>query len=504
MKKKLVITSILFLIFIQNINAQGWQWIDTGFPVHIFDMSFPPGQSNVGFAVGSTLIFNGDGIVLKTTDGGSNWMKISVDTLPGLKAVYFTSLNVGYAGGYQNFLMKTTDGGASWQSIMIDSKLWYFNNIKFYDDNNGVVISYPKSVYRTSDGGISWDSTYGVKRSVEDICYADDTNLFIVGGDQKIYKSTSGGFLWTEVYSGTLLQQFYGVDFLDENYGLVCGDSGKVLVTTDSGTNWTFNTVNNIVSLSDVHIIDAQNSFVVGSPEQIYKSTNAGSSWISDFNGGANISLYKILFTENHAGLISGSQGKILKNTDYIVPVELTSFAASSERSTVYLNWTTQTELNNSGFEIYRMTHGTDWKKLSFISGFGNSTEPKDYLYIDKDVKNGNYFYRLKQIDYNGSSEYSDIINVVVNSPTLYSLEQNFPNPFNPSTTISFVLPESAEVTLTIYNTLGQKVAELVNTTLESGRYSYVWRAENFPNGTYIYELRANDFKLFKKMILLK
>lgn len=415
MKKKLVITSILFLIFIQNINAQGWQWIDTGFPVHIFDMSFPPGQSNVGFAVGSTLIFNGDGIVLKTTDGGSNWMKISVDTLPGLKAVYFTSLNVGYAGGYQNFLMKTTDGGASWQSLMIDSKLWYFNNIKFYDDNNGVVISYPKSVYRTSDGGISWDSTYGVKRSVEDICYADDTNLFIVGGDQKIYKSTSGGFLWTEVYSGTLLQQFYGVDFFDENYGLVCGDSGKVLVTTDSGTNWTFNTVNNIVSLSDVHIIDAQNSFVVGSPEQIYKSTNAGSSWISDFNGGANISLYKILFTENHAGLISGSQGKILKNTDYIVPVELTSF-----------------------------------------------------------------------------------------TPVEYLLEQNFPNPFNPSTTISFVLPESAEVTLTIYNTLGQKVDELVNTTLESGRYSYVWRAENFPNGTYIYELRANDFKLFKKMILLK
>ncbi|MBV6422109.1 MAG: Ycf48-like protein [Ignavibacteriaceae bacterium] len=415
MKKKLVITSILFLIFIQNINAQGWQWIDTGFPVHIFDMSFPPGQSNVGFAVGSTLIFNGDGIVLKTTDGGSNWMKISVDTLPGLKAVYFTSLNVGYAGGYQNFLMKTTDGGASWQSIMIDSKLWYFNKIKFYDDNNGVVISYPKSVYRTSDGGISWDSTYGVKRSVEDICYADDTNLFIVGGDQKIYKSTSGGFLWTEVYSGTLLQQFYGVDFLDENYGLVCGDSGKVLVTTDSGTNWTFNTVNNIVSLSDVHIIDAQNSFVVGSPEQIYKSTNAGSSWISDFNGGANISLYKILFTENHAGLISGSQGKILKNTDYIVPVELTSF-----------------------------------------------------------------------------------------TPVEYLLEQNFPNPFNPSTTISFVLPEAAEVTLKIYNTLGQKVDELVNTTLESGRYSYVWRAENFPNGTYIYELRANDFKLFKKMILLK
>ncbi len=504
MKKILLATAVLLLLLIQNITAQGWQWIDTGFPVHIFDMSFPPGQSNVGFAVGSSLPFGGDGIILKTTDGGSNWTKISADTLPGLKAVCFTSLNVGFAGGYQNFLMKTTDGGTNWTFQMIDDKLWYFNNIKFLDENKGVIVSYPSEVYTTLDGGVTWDSSFGVKRSVEDICYADESNLFLAGGDEKIYKSTNSGLLWTEVYGGMILKDFFGVEFLNADYGMVCGDSGKVFVTTDGGVNWNLNTVSSLGLLNDIHIVDQQNSFVVGSPELVYKTTNGGSSWLSDFSGGNVTSFYKILFTENQVGLICGSGGKFLKNNDYVVPVELTSFTADADGNEVHISWTTQTELNNSGFEIYRMTHGTDWKKITFVPGSGSSTDPKDYFFIDRDVKNGNYFYQLKQIDYNGRYEFSDVISVVVSTPVEYSLEQNFPNPFNPTTTIKFELPETAEVTLTIYNTLGQKVDEIVNTTLEVGRYSYQWNAEKMAGGIYIYELRTEKYAAMKKMILIK
>lgn len=504
MKKIFLTTVVLFLLVIQNITAQGWQWIETGFPIHIFDMSFPPGQSNVGFAVGSTLPFGGDGIILKTTNGGSNWTKISADTLPGLKAVCFTSLNVGFAGGYQNFLMKTTDGGINWSFQLIDDKLWYFNNIEFFDENRGIIVSFPAEIYTTSNGGVTWDSTLGVKRSVEDICYADAANLFLAGGDEKIFKSTDSGNSWTEVYGGTILKDFYGVDFLNSNYGLVCGDSGKVLLTTDGGVNWDLNTVSSLGLLRDIHIIDSQNSFMVGSPELVYKTTNGGSFWLSDFSGGNITSLYKVLFTENQVGLICGSEGKFLKNTDYIVPVELTGFTAVADRNNVQLTWTTRTELNNSGFEVYRMYHGTDWQRITFIPGYGSSTEPKDYFYIDKDVSNGNYFYQLKQIDYNGRYEFSDVISVEVSTPVEYSLAQNYPNPFNPMTTIKFDLPEATEVTLTIYNTLGQKVDEIVNTKLEAGRYSFQWNANDIASGIYIYELRTNKFISSKKMILLK
>ncbi|MFI5238161.1 MAG: T9SS type A sorting domain-containing protein, partial [Ignavibacteriales bacterium] len=89
-------------------------------------------------------------------------------------------------------------------------------------------------------------------------------------------------------------------------------------------------------------------------------------------------------------------------------------------------------------------------------------------------------------------------------TPEEYSLEQNYPNPFNPATTIKFSLAEASDVSLTIYNTIGQKVTELVSGKLEAGKYSYQWNAQNIATGMYIYELRADNFISVKKMILLK
>jgi hypothetical protein len=88
--------------------------------------------------------------------------------------------------------------------------------------------------------------------------------------------------------------------------------------------------------------------------------------------------------------------------------------------------------------------------------------------------------------------------------PTEYSLEQNYPNPFNPSTTIKFSLPEAANVKLTIYNTLGEKISELIDNNLEAGRYSYRWDANSIASGIYIYKITAGKFVSVKKMILLK
>ncbi|MBE0570653.1 MAG: T9SS type A sorting domain-containing protein, partial [Ignavibacteriaceae bacterium] len=89
--------------------------------------------------------------------------------------------------------------------------------------------------------------------------------------------------------------------------------------------------------------------------------------------------------------------------------------------------------------------------------------------------------------------------------PAKYSLEQNYPNPFNPSTVIEFSLPEDvSNVKLSIYNALGEKVAELVHTSLVAGRYSYTWNAQNVATGIYIYELRTDNFVSVRKMVLIK
>jgi photosystem II stability/assembly factor-like uncharacterized protein len=504
MNKILTKVFVFILVLSWELLSQGWQWVDTGYPYKIFDFSFPPGQSTVGFAVGSNSEFGGDGIVLKTTDGGSSWVKISTDTIPGLKAVYFTSMNVGYAAGFQDFFIKTTNGGSSWEQQSIASKLWYFNHIEFWDANNGITVSFPHDIYRTFDGGLNWTLAVGAKDGVEDLCFADANTLYLAGSDETIYKSTDGGFFWTKIYFGVPLQSFLGVDFYDQNYGLVCGIDGKVLVTTDGGMNWVENNTGGIGMMKGINIFNSQIAYVVGSDEQVFKTTDSGITWFSDFSGAGSVNFYKIKFTENNTGFICGSDGKFLMNTDYVVPVELSSFNARENGADISLTWTTKTELNNSGFEIQRLTHGTDWRKIAFIPGNGSSSEPHDYSFIDENLKSGSYFYRLKQIDLDGSFKYSNNVNAFISLSDKYELEQNYPNPFNPSTTIKFSLPQNTNVILTIYNTVGQKVTELVNKNLNAGKYSINWNACGFASGIYIYELRIDKSLLVKKMLFLK
>ena len=119
--------AILMLILSQNIFSQGWQWVDTGYPFIIYDVSFPSGQSDIGYAVGSSSTYNGDGIILKTTDAGQTWTQISVGTIPGLEGVCFTSVDVGYAAGWQNYFIKTTDGGATWNQINVNTRCWHLH-----------------------------------------------------------------------------------------------------------------------------------------------------------------------------------------------------------------------------------------------------------------------------------------------------------------------------------------------------------------------------------------
>ncbi|MFN3874220.1 MAG: T9SS type A sorting domain-containing protein, partial [Ignavibacterium sp.] len=188
-----------------------------------------------------------------------------------------------------------------------------------------------------------------------------------------------------------------------------------------------------------------------------------------------------------------------------IIPVELTSFSASVVGTSVHLNWATATELNNSGFEVQRRTDISDWQTLAFIKGHGTTTVPQSYSYIDNTVRaNTKYFYRLRQNDFDGKFSFSNVIEIDISSLKDYTLEQNYPNPFNPSTNISFTLPKKSNVTITIYNQIGEIVDKLVNQQLEAGSYIYNWNAKGHSSGIYLYELQADDFKQTKKMSLLK
>lgn len=197
-----------------------------------------------------------------------------------------------------------------------------------------------------------------------------------------------------------------------------------------------------------------------------------------------------------------------LNGTTGVVPVELTSFTANNNNGTVVLNWSTATEINNQGFEIQRSS-GNGFQSVGFVNGFGTTTKVKNYTYLDKNLDPGIYTYRLKQVDFDGTVDYSSAVNVEIIAPTKFELDQNFPNPFNPSTKISFGLASDSKVKISVYNLLGEQVALLFNNDLTAGNHSITFNAKNLNSGVYFYKLEANgidgqNFTSTKKMILTK
>ncbi len=195
------------------------------------------------------------------------------------------------------------------------------------------------------------------------------------------------------------------------------------------------------------------------------------------------------------------------------LPVELTSFTAEATGSTVLIKWATATEINNRGFEIQRKAEG-DYFTVGYVGGHGTATIPYNYAYSDKDVPSGSYSYRLKQIDYNGAFEYSPEIEVTVGAET-FVLQENYPNPFNPSTIISYQIPIKSKVQLKVLDILGREVATLVNAEQEAGSYKVEFSAARnsippLSSGVYFYQLRADPSAssgtvvITRKMLLMK
>lgn len=190
------------------------------------------------------------------------------------------------------------------------------------------------------------------------------------------------------------------------------------------------------------------------------------------------------------------------------IPVELVAFSASQIGSNVSLKWKTATETNNKGFEIERKT-GSKFEVIGFVNGNGTSSEIHDYSYTDKlnSISAKNISYRLKQIDFDGTVNYSKDASVEVSAPTAFNLLQNYPNPFNPSTVISYQVPTNEFVNLTVFNSLGQQVALLVNEVKNPGTYNYTFDAGKLSSGIYYAVLKIgkqNEFVKTIKMSLIK
>lgn len=209
------------------------------------------------------------------------------------------------------------------------------------------------------------------------------------------------------------------------------------------------------------------------------------------------------------------ANGVFIPPEDGPLPIQLASFTATvMEGNRVRLDWITLSEINNYGFEVQRSPNtpvGYQSIPNSFVPGHGTTNEPHSYSFIDSTALSGRWLYRLRQIDLDGTEHFTQGIQVNILTgvsgrllPTEYTLGQDYPNPFNPSTRIDYAIPKESHVRLEVYNLLGQRVAVLVDEAKPAGYYTASLDASGLGSGLYFYRLTAGQVTFTKKMIVLK
>ena len=506
-KMKYLFLSFVLVILLPSKIFSQWYPQNSGTTSSLVLVQFI--DQNTGWTIGTDS--QNVHILFKTTNGGVDWFE--QDTLllsPGfITTFYFLNNYIGWVAGYKfdetSDIYKTTDGGNSWflrYSIPLFETV--LEDIQFTDTLNGFSVGLgPFSsgfVYKSTDGGNNWALSLGADSAImtQSLSFINKDTGWVAGSN--IFKTTDGGITWQEqlnIEPGN----FISIRFVNDNTGWASTLS-SIFKTTDGGDSWF---QQSLIASTRTCFIDTLYGWLINGSD-IYATNDGGDNWILQSSNNSE-DLQDIFFIDQSLGWAVGNNGTILHTINGGTPVEFESFTAEINNNEILLKWQTATEINNRGFEVQRSKvrdQRLEWKNLGFVPGKGTTTVPNYYSFNDNEISSRIQYYRLKQVDYNGSCNYSKEIEVDVTAPTKFSCEQNYPNPFNSMSTIRFSIPKEVQVDLSVYNILGEKVKELKNEVTKPGYFEVEFDASMIASGVYFYRIQAGDFIQTKKMILLK
>jgi hypothetical protein len=260
----------------------------------------------------------------------------------------------------------------------------------------------------------------------------------------------------------------------------------------------------------------SSNNLFAGTDIGVYASSDGGSTWGVYGTGLPTVAVFDMAIQKTTHTLRVATHGRgMWENSGPPLPIQLASLTGTAlGGQEVMLQWSTLSETNAYGFEVQKSAAQTgSYMSIpgSFVNAHGTTTVPQKYGYTDNSSGAGTVYYRLKQLDLDGTFRYSDGIAVDVASgiagrlfPTEFSLSQGYPNPFNPSTNIKYGLPQKAFVTMEVFSTLGQRVATLINEQEEAGYHEVTFNASGLASGAYFYSITAGDYHASKGLVLLK
>ena len=493
-------------------------------------------NNNLGYSAGTGLS------IYKTQNSYENWQPTIIND--NFSDVYFTSENKGFAissfgYSYPFGLYKTEDGGLSWEKV---SGAPYGTTLIFLDSLTGFIGT--DQIYKTIDGGINWYIPNGGQGGAGKIFFINETTGWAIRSNV-IYNTTDTGENWVTQFTAPSSIGFKSIHFVDSLYGWTANLGGRPYKTINSGNSWIQQTnldiwlsrdvfftnrdtgwivdntswsalkktidgginwisIPEILNPFEFHFFPDPKHWIINGTPQKYITEDGGNSWI-DITSDIPFSLNSFNALTDNLGYAVGGLGLVLRydDTSY-VSVELISFEGTFEEGKIILTWQTASELNNSGFQIEKSFNNTNWFILGFVNGSGTTTNINHYSFFDNEIISDIQYYRLKQIDYDGTYEYSDVIEVEIGTPSDYFLSQNYPNPFNPSTKIKYSIKANGLVQLSVYDILGKEVANLVNENKEAGYYSVDYNASHLPSGVYFYSMQSGEFVSSKKMLLIK
>lgn len=433
-------------------------------------------------------------------------------------------------------IFRTTNGGASWNQaqsgLNVSESVAWVAPIIAHPTVSGTFFTARTSVYKTTNNGGSWtaisspvNGTYPIR---EMAISKTNPNIMYATSNALIFKSTNGGVNWTNVTTGLPNRTITSVYVhpSDENIVLLTFSgfgTDKIYKSTNGGSSW----VSIDGPLPDAPVNDLfiytinpgkPNTYFVATDIGVFVTDDNGVSWTEIPSGIPNTVIMHLDYSDSTKMLRAATHGRGVYEAyiDFTIPVELTAFDASIDNKIVNIIWATATETNNSHFEVERKLKNQDWEKIGEVNGAGTTAIPQSYSFKDDfsfKSYEGKILYRLKQVDFDGSFEYSKVISVEVNFiPEKFAISQNYPNPFNPNTTISYSIPkgEGNQVTIKVYDLLGKEVSTLVNEFKTPGNYQIAFNADGLTSGIYFYLYEAFDSNGMKihsevrKMTLLK
>ncbi|HSD64568.1 MAG TPA: YCF48-related protein [Ignavibacteriaceae bacterium] len=516
-----IVTFSFLLVLTTSIYSQNfWQRIESPTIQRLNSIVFI--DSLNGWVTGDS------GTIFHTSNGGLNWnTQFSNDSL-NVVNIFFLNDQNGWASAWSDFyppfgtyFLKTTNGGINWNKQLMGIGEKFVNSFYFLDTLKGFAAGYPQCFLRTIDGGITWssvnlDSAFLAGFPPYTIKFFNNEYGYACGGVRDIagvvWRTTDGGINWTTVVDTLTSEPVYGLHIFDSLHVIAMGGDPEYgaskVVTYDGGNSWQYTLLGTLWYPVDVEFRNSLEGWApMGAQGKFLYSSDAGSNWTELYTPDS-VNVIKICFPDTAHGFGIGEHGDMVKYRSPYIPVELISFTASVNESKIILNWITSTEVNNYGFDIERQDANSKFVKLGFVKGNGTTTIPENYSYTDEVPSSGNYSYRLRQIDFDGTYKYSKVIEIKINIASSFSLDQNYPNPFNPSTMIRYSIPADQIVKLNVYNLLGQKIITLVDGFQKSGQHEVNFNASSgscrIASGVYYYKLEAGTRSSIKKMILMK